>query len=69
MAVKVTKNTKLDVGYVQLRRGRVHRTVELKPGILIDLDKSGEVLGIEVLSLKSLAPALASVKRRNRAAA
>jgi uncharacterized protein YuzE len=70
MAVKVTKDRKLDVGYVQLRKGKVNRTLELRPGILVDLDKNGDVLGIEVLSLKALAPALSSSsKRRGRRAA
>ena len=57
--MKVTKNRRLDVGYIQLRSGRVFKTVQMKPGILFDLDRRGEVLGIEILSLRSLAPALA----------
>ena len=62
--MKVSKNKKLDVGYVQFKSRKVHKTVELRPGILFDLDKAGDVLGIEVLSLKSLAPALATKRRK-----
>lgn len=54
--MRVKKNTKLDVAYVQLRRGAVAKTIELRPGILMDLDKNGEVIGIEVLSIAKLAP-------------
>ena len=57
--MKVTKNSRLDVAYVKLKRGRVAKTVELKPGILFDFDKNGEVLGIELLSIQKLAPAIA----------
>jgi len=61
--VKIKKDHKLDVGYVQLKSGKVAQTIEIRSGILIDLDKNGELLGIEVLSLQKLAPSL-SVKKR-----
>ena len=38
--MKGTKNSKLDVAYVKLKRGKVAKTVELKPGILFDFDKN-----------------------------
>ena len=56
--MKVKKDLKLDVAYIQLRKGRVSETIELRPGILFDLDKNGEVVGIEVMSLEKLAPLL-----------
>ncbi len=56
--MKIKKNKKLDIAYIQLRRGRVVETIELRPGILFDLDKKGEVIGIEVMSLEKLAPLL-----------
>jgi len=62
--MKVKKNVKLDVAYIQLRRGRVVKTVELRPGLLFDLDKHGEIVGIEVLSLEKLAPLLEINKKR-----
>ena len=61
--MKAKKDTKLDVAYVQLRKGRVDSTVEIRPGLLIDLDKTGEILGIEVLSLEKLAPLIKSHSR------
>jgi len=68
--VEITKDGRLDVAYVRLRRGRVVRTVEIRAGVLLDLDKNGEVLGIEVLSMSKLAPALLSVngKRKKKTA-
>lgn len=65
MAV-VPYDDKLDCAYVRLRRGKVARTVEIRPGILIDVDKNGEVVGIEVVSLSKLAPALSSAGGRKK---
>jgi uncharacterized protein YuzE len=60
--MKVTTDEKLDVAYVKLRRGKVEKTVELRPGLLFDLDKKGEIVGIEVMSLEKLAPLLKNGK-------
>lgn len=56
--MKIQRDKKLDMAYIQLRRGRVTQTVELRPGLIFDFDKNGEVIGVEVLSLKKLAPFL-----------
>lgn len=61
--MKVKKDLKNDVAYIKLRKGKVHSTVELKPGLLFDLDKKGEIVGIEVLSIEKLAPILATHKK------
>lgn len=68
--MKIEKNEKLDVAYIQLRKGTVKETLEMRPGILFDVDKTGEILGIEILSLKKLAPLLkvANKKPKKRAA-
>lgn len=46
-----------DVAYVRLRgreveKGEVARTVEIGPGVMVDLGADGEVLGVEVLGLQ-----------------
>lgn len=64
--MEVTKDEALDVAYVRLRRGKVARTVEIRPGILVDVDKKGDVVGIEVLSVSKLAPALAATSRKKK---
>ena len=68
MTKEITREDALDVAYVRLRRGRVAKTVEVRPGILVDLDKTGEVIGIEILSVSKIAPALeaSTAKRRGR---
>jgi uncharacterized protein YuzE len=64
--METTKDEKLDVAYVSLRHGKVAKTLEIKPGILLDLDKSGEVLGIEILSVSKLAPSLTGERRKKK---
>ena len=61
--MKVTKNKKLDLAYVQFRKGNIHKTVKIRDDLLIDLDKEGRILGIEVLSLSELAPSLKLIQR------
>ena len=65
--MKFTRNQKLDVGYLELRKGKVHRTIKVRKGILIDLDRNGQVLGIEVLSLSVLSTDLPSRKSKKAA--
>ena len=56
MVVKTKTNKNLDVAYIQLKKDKIYSTFEIKPGILLDLNKSGDVVGIEVLSAEKLAP-------------
>lgn len=65
--MKITKDTKNDLAYIQLRKGRVQKSIELSPGIIFDFDKAGEIIGIEILSLKKLAPLLGPSKKRTTA--
>ena len=38
-----------DALYVHLTEGEVERTEEIKPGMILDYDAHGNVLGVEVL--------------------
>ena len=38
-----------DALYVQFREGDVEKTEEIKPGMILDYDANGNVLGVEVL--------------------
>jgi uncharacterized protein YuzE len=55
--MKVTPK-KLDVAYAQLRKGSVAKTLRILKDIFVDLDHNGQALGVEVLPLSALAPAL-----------
>lgn len=66
--MEITRDNELDVAYVRLRNGKVKQTVEMRPGVLMDLDDEGEVLGIEILSVSKLAPKLAATTKRKKRA-
>lgn len=55
---------KHDIAYIQLRRGSVHKTKEILPGILVDLDKKGRALGIEIISVSESSPHLKTSKSK-----
>lgn len=38
-----------DALYLTLKRGRVAKSREVEPGVILDLDRTGRVLGIEML--------------------
>lgn len=38
-----------DAIYMTLRKGKVSRTVEMEDRLVVDLDKKGNILGIELL--------------------
>ncbi len=64
--MKVTSDKKLNVAYVQFRKGSASKTIKLRNGLLMDLDRKGQVLGIEVLSLSETAPELKTIKKARR---
>ncbi len=44
--------------YVQLIEGEVEKTEEIKPGMILDYDANGNVLGVEVLYVSKRAELL-----------
>ena len=47
--MKIKKDVKNDLAYIHLRKGKVEKSIELSPGLIFDYNKSGEIVGIEVL--------------------
>ena len=47
--MKISYDKKVDALNVSLRSGRVSKTVEISPEVLLDLDKNGEPLNIEII--------------------
>ena len=48
-ALFVPINIFLDALYIHLSEGDVEKTEEIKPGMMLDYDAEGNVLGVEVL--------------------
>ncbi len=47
--MKVTYDPEVDVLYILLRDAPVEESDEDKPGVILDYDKAGHVVGIEIL--------------------
>lgn len=47
--MKITYDKIADAMYIYLNKTKVFRTVKMADRLLIDLDKEGKVLGIEIL--------------------
>lgn len=54
-----------DVLYFGVRKGMEEEFVEIAPGIMIELDQKGKVIGVEVLNAsKILKPVLKPIQRQ-----
>jgi uncharacterized protein YuzE len=47
--MKIEYDSEIDALYIRLQEKYVDRTVEIEEGLNIDLDKSGKLIGLEVL--------------------
>lgn len=45
----ITYDTKADALYIKLKDGEFQRNREVEPGIVLDIGKNDELLGIEIL--------------------
>lgn len=50
-----------DAAYFKLKKGKVSKTKEFADKVLIDLDKKGNVLGVEILNVSLRLPKQKSV--------
>ncbi len=48
--MKVTYDSEADVIQIILRETAVDESDESKPGVILDYDKAGEIIGIEILN-------------------
>ncbi len=47
--MKINHDTTIDAKYVSLKGGKIFETKPLKDWLILDLNKKGEILGIEIL--------------------
>lgn len=52
MEIKATYDKSVHAGYIfsGFKHGRVDRTIEVQEGVLLDVDRKGRILGIELLN-------------------
>lgn len=63
--VKITKNKKLDIGYIELKKSKIFETKRVGRDVVIDLDKHGNAIGIELLTLGKKPTPKKKSKRRS----
>ena len=51
--MKITYDKIADAMYIYLNKAKVFKTVSITDRLLIDLDKKGKILGIEILDASS----------------
>lgn len=54
--MKITYDKIANAAYMTLRKGKVAKTVEMSDSVIIDLDKKGNLLGIEMLDASKQLP-------------
>jgi len=54
--MKITYDKIADAAYMALRKGRVAKTVEMSDQVIVDIDKKGNLLGIEMLRASKQLP-------------
>ena len=54
--MKITYDKIANVAYMTLRKGKVAKTVEMSESVIVDLDKKGNILGIEMLDASKQFP-------------
>lgn len=51
--MKMVINKQMNVGYIQIKKTPIAKTVKFKHSLLIDISKKGDVVGIELLDVSS----------------
>jgi len=49
--MKISYDPNADALYIQFQEGKVGKTKKVEEGILIELDNSGKIFGIEIIGL------------------
>ena len=47
--MKLTYDSEADATYIRLRKGNVHKTRKIANNLLVDVNREGMVLGVELL--------------------
>ena len=54
--MKITYDKEADAVYIRLSNARTKKTIKIRKGLFVDLDRKGWVRGIEVLHFSHLMP-------------
>lgn len=62
--MKVTYDPEVDVLRILFSAAAIHESDEDKPGVILDFDKDGNIVGLEVLDASRQEPSLRRIRRR-----
>jgi uncharacterized protein YuzE len=65
--MKITHDKIADAVYVYLKKGEISRTVKLSGSILVDVNKKGEAIGVEILNASGYIASKKSVQMKEKA--
>ena len=54
--MKITYDKEADAMYLYVSRGKVKKTVEVNPRVIVDMGEKGNVIGIELLFVSEKMP-------------
>lgn len=54
--MKATYDKEADAMYIRVQKGKVHKTLHVSDAVLVDVDKKGQALGVELLFVSSHMP-------------
>ncbi|MDO8552975.1 MAG: DUF2283 domain-containing protein [bacterium] len=54
--MKATYDKEADAMNIRVKNGKVYKTLEISDSILVDVDKKGRALGVEILFVSSQMP-------------
>ncbi len=54
--MKISYDAKADALYIKFQEGTASRTRKVEEGMLVDLDQSGRLYGIEIIGMKGRIP-------------
>lgn len=52
--MKINYDKSANAVYIQIKKGKISKTVEVSKSVVHDIDKDGNVLGIEILNASKL---------------
>jgi uncharacterized protein YuzE len=51
--MKIQYDKLADAMYVYLKKGKISKTIKMKDRLIVDVDKDGKIIGLEILGISS----------------
>lgn len=54
--MKIKYDKIADAVYIYLKKGKIFKTIKMKDRLIVDTDKDGKIIGLEILSASAQVP-------------